>query len=40
MLTYVPWNAALSFHYFHEFAATDRFQGQSPWHRGHRVSSR
>ena len=26
-LTYVPWNAALNFHY--EFAAQDRFQGQS-----------
>jgi len=28
-LTYVPWNAALNFHYFYEFAAEDRFQGQS-----------
>ena len=28
-LTYVPWNAALNFHYFYEFASEDRFQGQS-----------
>ena len=28
-LTCVPWNAALNFHYFHEFAAEDRFQGES-----------
>jgi hypothetical protein len=28
-LTHVPWNAALNFHYFYEFAAKDRFQGQS-----------
>lgn len=28
-LTYVPWNAALNFHYFYEFSAEDRFQGQS-----------
>ena len=28
-LTYVPWNGALNFHYFYEFAAKDRFQGQS-----------
>jgi hypothetical protein len=28
-LTYVPWNAAMNFHYFYEFAAEDRFQGQS-----------
>jgi len=26
-LTVVPWNAALNFHYFHEFASDDRFQG-------------
>lgn len=26
-LTVVPWNAALNFHYFHEFASEDRFQG-------------
>lgn len=28
-LTYVPWNLVLNVHYFYEFAATDRFQGQS-----------
>lgn len=28
-LTYVPWNAALNFHYFYEFASKDRFQGRS-----------
>ena len=28
-LTCVAWNAALNFHYFYEFAAEDRFQGQS-----------
>ncbi len=28
-LTYVPWNAVMNFHYFYEFAAEDRFQGQS-----------
>lgn len=28
-LTFVPWNAALNVHYFYEFAAEDRFQGQS-----------
>lgn len=28
-LTYVPWNAALNFHAFHEFAATDRLQGNA-----------
>jgi hypothetical protein len=28
-ITHVPWNAALNFHYFYEFAAEDRFQGQS-----------
>ncbi|WP_367870944.1 transporter [Luteolibacter sp. Populi] len=28
-LTYVPWNAALNFHYFYEFSAEDRFEGQS-----------
>ena len=28
-LTYVPWNAVMNFHYFYEFAAKDRFQGQS-----------
>lgn len=28
-LTYVPWKAALNFHAFHEFAATDRLQGQA-----------
>ena len=27
-LTYVPWVAALNVHYFGEFAAQDRFQGQ------------
>lgn len=26
-LTVVPWNAALNFHYFHELASDDRFQG-------------
>jgi len=26
-LTVVPWNAALNFHYFHEFSSDDRFQG-------------
>jgi len=26
-LIVVPWNAALNFHYFHEFASDDRFQG-------------
>jgi len=28
-LTYVPWNAVMNFHYFYEFAAEDRFQGQT-----------
>jgi hypothetical protein len=28
-LAYVPWNAALNFKYFYEFAAEDRFQGQA-----------
>lgn len=28
-LTYVPWNAGLNVHYFYEFAAEDRFQGQA-----------
>ena len=28
-LTYVPWNAALNFHYFYEYAADNRFQGQA-----------
>jgi hypothetical protein len=28
-VTYIPWNASLNFHYFYEFAAEDRFQGQS-----------
>jgi hypothetical protein len=28
-LTYVPWVASLNMHYFGEFAATDRFQGQA-----------
>ena len=28
-LTYIPWNALLNFHYFYEFAANDRFRGQS-----------
>lgn len=27
-LTYVPWNAAVNFHYLYEFASEDRFQGQ------------
>jgi hypothetical protein len=27
-LTYVPWMAALNLHYFYEYAAKDRFQGQ------------
>ena len=27
-LTYVPWVASLNLHYFGEFAAQDRFQGQ------------
>jgi hypothetical protein len=27
-LTYVPWNAALNFHYLYEFASEDRFEGQ------------
>ena len=27
-LTYVPWVAPLNVHYFGEFAAQDRFQGQ------------
>lgn len=27
-ITHVPWNAVLNFHYFYEFAAKDRFQGQ------------
>ena len=25
----MPWNAVMNFHYFYEFAAEDRFQGQS-----------
>jgi hypothetical protein len=28
-LTYVPWNLVLSFDAFYEYAAEDRFQGQS-----------
>jgi hypothetical protein len=28
-LVYLPWHAALTFHGFYEFAAEDRFQGQS-----------
>ena len=28
-LTQVKWNASLNFHYFYEFAAKDRFQGES-----------
>ena len=28
-LTHVPWNTTLNFHYFYEFSAQDRFQGQS-----------
>lgn len=28
-LTHVPWNASLNFHYFYEYEAVDRFQGQS-----------
>lgn len=28
-LTYVPWNTVLNAHYFYEFEAKDRFQGQS-----------
>jgi hypothetical protein len=28
-LTHVPWNATINFHYFYEFAAEDRFQGES-----------
>jgi hypothetical protein len=28
-LTYVPWQTALNVHYFYEYAARDRFQGQS-----------
>jgi len=28
-LTYAPWNAVLNVHYFYEFEARDRFQGQS-----------
>ncbi|MEW6444382.1 MAG: transporter [bacterium] len=28
-LTYVPWNAGLTFHALYEFAAEDRFQGQA-----------
>jgi hypothetical protein len=28
-LVYLPWSAALTFHGFHEFAAKDRFQGES-----------
>ena len=28
-LAYVPWNAAMNFKYFYEFAAKDRFQGQA-----------
>jgi hypothetical protein len=28
-LTQVKWNASLNFHYFYEFAARDRFQGES-----------
>jgi hypothetical protein len=27
-LTYVPWFASLNVHYFGEFTAQDRFQGQ------------
>jgi hypothetical protein len=26
---YVPWHAALNFRYIYEYAATDRFKGQS-----------
>lgn len=26
-LTIVPWNSTINFHYFHEFASEDRFQG-------------
>ena len=28
-LAYVPWNAAMTFHYFYEYASDNRFQGQS-----------
>jgi hypothetical protein len=28
-LAYLPWHAALTFHGFYEFAAKDRFQGES-----------
>jgi len=28
-LTYVPWNAALNFHAFHEYFASERMQGQA-----------
>jgi hypothetical protein len=28
-LAYVPWHAAMNFHYFYEYAADNRFQGQS-----------
>jgi len=28
-ITHVPWNTAINFHYFYEFAAKDRFQGES-----------
>jgi hypothetical protein len=27
--TYTPWNAALNLRYIYEYAATDRFKGQS-----------
>jgi hypothetical protein len=26
-LTYVPWTLVLNFHYFHEYEAVDRFEG-------------
>ena len=28
-LTYVPWNLAMNFHWFYEYAATNRFQGEA-----------
>jgi hypothetical protein len=28
-LTYVPWNAALNFHGYHEYSATSRLQGSA-----------
>jgi hypothetical protein len=28
-LAYVPWHAAMNFHYFYDYAADNRFQGQS-----------